>query len=137
MFSSSPSHHSLTQSASAQGAAQAIEDGAVISALFSKLPRSNFRRSVPDILKIYEHLRKERTAKVVQKSADFRVVFHLEDGPQQEERDRILLNEKPCKDFPFLFADPELQEFLFGYDVMKEVDHAWGKYQDAPVSCSL
>ncbi|KAJ5832495.1 FAD binding domain containing protein [Penicillium riverlandense] len=121
----------------AQGAAQAIEDGAVIGALFSKLPRSNFRRLVPDILKIYEHLRKERTAKVVQKSADFRVVFHMEDGPGQEERDRILLHEQPGKDFPFLFADPELQEFLFGYDVMKEVDHAWGRYQGPTVSCSL
>lgn len=111
----------------AQGAAQAIEDGAVLGALFSKATRSIARLHMQDILRIYEQLRKDRTARVVQKSADFRVIFHMEDGPLQKERDRILLHEKPAHGFPFLFADPSIQDFLFGYDFAREVDVAWGK----------
>ncbi|KAJ5564937.1 FAD binding domain containing protein [Penicillium frequentans] len=117
----------------AQGAAQAIEDGAVLGALFSKVTPSTARLHLPDILKLYEHLRKDRTAQVVQKSADFRVIFHMEDGPLQKERDRILLHEKPAQGFPFLFADPSIQEFLFGYDFAREVDVAWGEYERSPV----
>lgn len=52
----------------------------------------------------------------------------MEDGPEQEERDRILLHEKPGRGFPFLFADPELQRDLFAYDVGKEVERAWEQH---------
>lgn len=90
-----------------------------------------------DILKIYEKLRKERTAKVVQKSADFRVIFHMEDGPLQQERDRVLLDDKPSEGFPFLFADPSIQDFLFGYNVTGEVDHAWENHTDIVLSSTL
>ncbi|KAJ5622362.1 FAD binding domain containing protein [Penicillium herquei] len=121
----------------AQGAAQAVEDGAVLGALFSKVAPSDGRVYMADILRMYEQLRRDRTAKVVQKSADFRVIFHMEDGPLQQERDRALLNDIPSEGFPFLFADPSLQEFLFGYDFAKEVDTAWESYQRSPVSCSL
>lgn len=127
----------LIFSISAQGAAQAIEDGAVLGHLFAKVPTRETRRSIPDILKIYERLRKERTAKVVRKSADFRVVFHMEDGPLQEERDRVLLEETPVEGFPFLFADPSIQHFLFDYDVAREVDEAWGAFEGRPQLCSL
>ncbi|KAJ5949068.1 FAD binding domain containing protein [Penicillium verhagenii] len=121
----------------AQGAAQAIEDGAVLGALFSKVAPSEAGFHMRDILRLYEELRKDRTARVVQKSADFRVVFHLENGPLQKERDRILLNERPAQGFPFLFADPSIQEFLFGYDFAREVDNAWGEHVQTPVSSLL
>ncbi|KAJ5708394.1 salicylate hydroxylase [Penicillium malachiteum] len=106
----------------AQGAAQAVEDGAVLGALFSKVAPSDGRVYMADILR---------------KSADFRVIFHMEDGPLQQERDRALLNDTPSEGFPFLFADPSLQEFLFGYNFAKEVDIAWESYERCPVSYSL
>lgn len=117
---------SLTKIARAQGAAQAVEDGAVLGALFSKITHKS---QLPDLLLIYETLRKPRTTRVVKGSTDLRDIFHMHDGDRQKERDRQLTQHDPFEGFPNRWADPVFQEFLFGYDADKEVDHAWERYQ--------
>jgi len=71
----------------AQGAAQAIEDGAALAALLAKTPRD-----VPAALAAYEALRKPRATRLQEMSAANRVRFHLPDGPQQEKRDHAMAN---------------------------------------------
>src|SRR5437588_13131512 len=98
---------------SAQGAAQAVEDGAVLGSLFSRVTDVS---QLPDVLCIYEALRKSRTTRVVKGSTALRDVFHLHDGPRQQERDRQLLEyqDEPFEGFPNSWKDPVFQPWLFG-----------------------
>lgn len=107
----------------AQGAAMAIEDGAVLAAL---LERVSSPAQIPHVLALYEVTRKSRTTRVVQSSSNLgQNIFHLHDGPKQQERDRQLLEEEPFEGYPNRWADPVFQKFLFGYDAIKEADIAW------------
>lgn len=110
----------------AQGAAQAVEDGAVLGVLFERLTS---RAQLPDLLTIYESLRKPRTTLIVKGSTALRDVFHMHNGERQRERDRQLLEQAPFEGYPNRWADPVFQEFLFGYDVEEKVEAAWGEYR--------
>jgi salicylate hydroxylase len=112
---------------SAQGAAQAIEDGAVLGALFEKVQRES---QLQDLLIIYESVRKARTTQIVQGSTALRDIFHMHDGPRQQERDRQLLEQEPFEGFPNRWADPVFQELMFGYDAYPEAYRAWKTYTD-------
>jgi salicylate hydroxylase len=73
----------------AQGAAQAIEDGATLSACLAASPSD-----VPGALGRYEALRLPRTARI-QRLADVnRQTFHLPDGPEQRNRDSALARDE-------------------------------------------
>lgn len=121
-----PIWQTLTTFIRAQGAAQAVEDGAVIGTLFEKIES---KAQLSDLLSIYERTRKARTTRVVQGSTALRDIFHMHDGPKQEERDRTLLNEAPSEGFPNRWADPVFQQFLFGYDARAEALQAWDEYK--------
>jgi salicylate hydroxylase len=70
----------------AQGAAQAIEDGAVLTACLAK----NSGEELGDRLRRYEALRLPRASRVQAASRENKTRFHLPDGPQQRERDALL-----------------------------------------------
>lgn len=110
----------------AQGAAQAVEDGAVLGALFERIEQKS---QISDVLTIYERLRKERTTRVVKGSTALRDIFHMKDGERQRERDRQLTQQEPFEGYPNRWADPTFQEYLFGYDAFAEVDMAWKRYK--------
>lgn len=86
----------------AQGAAQAIEDAAVLAGSLAEQlddPVSALRR--------YEDARLPRTAQLQERSHDRAVVNHLPDGPEQVERDRA-----------FALTDPLVANgWIYGYDV--------------------
>jgi salicylate hydroxylase len=109
----------------AQGAAMAVEDGAVLGALFEKVTRPS---QLKDLLIIYEKIRKARTTRIVKTSSQMRDIYHCRDGDVQQERDRQLLEEEPFEEYPNPWADPAFQEFLFGYDAYAEAEKAWEKY---------
>jgi len=67
----------------AQGAAQAIEDGAALAAILAKADG----RDIPQALCRYEAARLPRTSRVQAMSAENRSRFHLPDGPAQRARD--------------------------------------------------
>ncbi len=77
-----------------QGAAMAIEDGAVLAEVLSRLPPGPGAGSVPDPaaihrgLKVYERLRKHRTTHLVDLAAFSGRTLHLGEGKAREERDR-------------------------------------------------
>jgi salicylate hydroxylase len=66
----------------AQGAAQAIEDGASLTACLA-----HAGPDLPAALRRYERLRIPRTARLQAMSADNKTRFHLPDGPAQRHRD--------------------------------------------------
>jgi salicylate hydroxylase len=70
----------------AQGAAQAIEDGAALASLLEAMPDD-----VPGALARYEAVRKPRATRLQQMSATNRTRFHLPDGPEQQKRDELMV----------------------------------------------
>lgn len=69
----------------AQGAAQAIEDGAALATLLKAIPDDT-----PEALRRYEAMRKPRATRLQQASAANRVRFHLPDGLEQQQRDAVM-----------------------------------------------
>jgi salicylate hydroxylase len=67
----------------AQGAAQAIEDGAALAKCLAKAGEQD----IPDALRLYESLRLPRASRVQAASKENKTRFHLPDGPLQRERD--------------------------------------------------
>ena len=107
----------------AQGAAQAVEDGAVLGQLLAHVTTAH-RNNLRPVLDTFERLRKARTTAVVRGSTVVRDVFHKPDGAAQRERDRVLLEDQPAEGFPNRWRDPVFQRFLFGYDAYAEADLA-------------
>jgi salicylate hydroxylase len=69
----------------AQGAAQAVEDGAALAACLGAAGPD-----VPGALRRYERIRIPRTSRLQAMSAGNKTRFHLPDGPAQRERDAQL-----------------------------------------------
>lgn len=53
------------------------------------------------------------------------------DGPEQEERDRVLREVDPFPGYPIPWMEPDFQSWMYTYDGMEEADTAWQKYQRA------
>ncbi len=104
----------------AQGAAQAIEDAAVISVVLSRLPDSN-PESVKKALRVYEALRKERAETMVELAAENGRALHLGEGAAKEERDRqfAALKASAKGTVPDKWADAEVQKRIYGHDCIR------------------
>lgn len=103
----------------------AFEDAAVLGTLFGKIQHKS---QIPDILSIYERLRKPRTMALRARSQAQRAVNGFKDGELQRERDRQLRQQQPFDGFPNFLADPGLQSLVFGYNAVKEAEMAWEIY---------
>ena len=110
----------------AQGAAQTFEDAAVLSRLLSHLERKS---QIPDLVSIYEQIRKPRAMQVKWRSLATRDVNGMVDGEQQRERDRQLVEHQPFEGYPNPLADPVFSKYLFGYDAVEAADKAWKTYK--------
>jgi salicylate hydroxylase len=89
----------------AQGAAQAIEDGATLAACLSHLDAGD----VPATLRRYERLRLPRASRVQSLSVANKERFHLPDGPEQTARDEEMA--RGTTDWSL-----EAVAWLYGYD---------------------
>ncbi|KAG8980865.1 hypothetical protein FRB94_002698 [Tulasnella sp. JGI-2019a] len=109
----------------AQGAAMAIEDGAVLGNLFSRITH---RSQIAPLLYAFETLRLPRTSLVQASSRLNQKIFHLPDGPEQEARDaamRQAMRGELATGNPNQWADKEKSRALFGYDADWAVDEWW------------
>jgi salicylate hydroxylase len=104
----------------AQGAAQAIEDGAVLGVVLSKLPEAT-PEAIRKVLKVYEGVRMDRAYQLVELAAASGRSLHLGEGAAKEERDRqfAALKEKKGGAVPDKWADADVQKQTYGEDVMK------------------
>ncbi|KAH9979482.1 hypothetical protein BGW80DRAFT_1164422 [Lactifluus volemus] len=114
----------------AQGAAIAVEDGAVLGALLSYI--SSLSQLSP-LLHAYQNLRLPRATATQESSRLNQKIFHLHDGPEQRERDEAMraamhaeLDGQPIPDGnPNQWADRTKSKVQFDYDAYAEVDRWW------------
>ncbi|MDB4223853.1 FAD-dependent monooxygenase [Granulosicoccus sp.] len=92
----------------AQGAAQAIEDAAVLAQCFSIHVQDKNAASVTEALKQYEAIRQPRASEVQTMSRGREIRNHFPDGPEQVQRDEELARGDPLKQ----------SAWLYGYDAL-------------------
>ncbi|KAK7426101.1 hypothetical protein QQZ08_007411 [Neonectria magnoliae] len=79
---------------------------------------------------LYERLRTTRGEAIERETFKQRDVFHMVNGPEQEARDELFLSQlgKELKGpFPSRWTCPEVQPWLYGYDVYNEAEEALKK----------
>jgi salicylate hydroxylase len=110
----------------AQGAAQAIEDGAVLGVTLAPSRIADCQPStIHRALKIYESVRKERAEALVELAAENGRQMHLGTGKAKEERDKIFAALKSGKGpVPDKWADADVQKMIYGLDIVQEAEAA-------------
>ncbi|KAI1418788.1 FAD/NAD(P)-binding domain-containing protein [Xylaria sp. FL1777] len=107
-----------------QGATMAIEDAAVVAECISVLPITDGkidREALSRALKVYELLRKDRTATLVDLAAFSGRTLHLGEGKAKEERDRQFAEgRKKGNAVPDKWASPEVQKMIYSHDCVTE-----------------
>ncbi|KAL4872341.1 hypothetical protein BDV12DRAFT_210847 [Aspergillus spectabilis] len=112
----------------AQGAAQAIEDGAVLAVVLSKLPYTT-PESINKALKVYEKVRKDRAYALVELAAASGRALHLGDGAAKEQRDKQFAALKGGKGpVPDKWADADVQREIYGFDCVGEAERGFEEF---------
>ncbi|KAF2992993.1 hypothetical protein E8E13_000921 [Curvularia kusanoi] len=116
----------------AQGAAMAVEDGAIIGRLLGRLghelnrgviPMSLQRESIKSVLKLYEKYQKSRSTTNVKGAISNRYTFHLPDGPEQEARDSELARHTWTEERSnHMWCDMAYNKELLGTDSLKNAN---------------
>ena len=111
----------------AQGAAMAVEDGAVLGRLLGMFHSdANPKMSLAAVLQLYERLRKTRTTTNVQAASSNRKMFHMSDGPEQVKRDAELKVADYTNPSAFRWLDPGHNMDMLGFDAIQDSEKAYG-----------
>ncbi|MCJ1336866.1 hypothetical protein MMC09_002144 [Bachmanniomyces sp. S44760] len=117
-----------------QGAAQAIEDAAVLAVTLARCPDSHNSEAINKSLKVYEMIRKQRAETLVELAAASGRGLHLGEGKAKAERDRqfAALKERNGGAVPDKWADADVQKMIYGHDCTKiardEFDELYGTW---------
>lgn len=108
----------------AQGAAQAIEDGAVLGVVLNPKRIADCQPStIKKALQIYEKVRKDRAEALVELAAENGRSMHLGSGKAQQERDKIFAALKTGKGpVPDKWADADVQRMIYGVDIVADAE---------------
>lgn len=102
-----------------QGAAQAIEDAAVLGEVLKLVPDGS-AKSINKALEVYESVRKQRAETLVGLAAASGKAMHLDEGEAQKERDRQFAALKNgTGPVPDKWADADVQKIVYGFDCVK------------------
>lgn len=103
----------------AQGAAQAIEDGAVLAVVLSRLPDTS-PESINKALRVYEKVRMDRAYALVDMAYASSLELHLGEGAAKEQRDKQFAALRHGKGpVPDKWADADVQREIYGFDCTK------------------
>lgn len=108
-----------------QGAAMAVEDGAALATVLSRISSS---RELPFALRVYEAERIERAGDMQKASMVNGLIWHFPDGPEQEARDASMRAEVEGMPFSWSanqWSDPITQWWAYGYDAEEAVGLRW------------
>lgn len=105
----------------AQGAAMAVEDGAVLGILLGGLSKLGRRECIPEILPLYEEIRKKRTTTIVKGAVDMAYMFQMSDPAEIEQRNQDLADadlHDPNSTIKWKWANLGYQRDLLGFDTI-------------------
>ena len=103
----------------AQGAAQAIEDAAVLAVVLSRCPNPRVQ-SINRSLRVYERVRKQRAETLVELAAVAGRTLHLGEGQAKVERDRqFALSRANGGPVPDKWADADVQKVIYAHDCVQ------------------
>ncbi|KAJ7777083.1 salicylate hydroxylase [Mycena metata] len=108
-----------------QGASQAIEDGAVLAVVLSKLTSTE---DIHRCLLVYERLRKARTEFLVKQAAASGQDLHLTDPAAQALRDEAFRQVKHGGANPDKWLDRTVQDFVYGFDCVDNAEKYYEQY---------
>ncbi|KZP19618.1 FAD/NAD(P)-binding domain-containing protein [Athelia psychrophila] len=108
-----------------QGAAQAIEDGAVLGVVLGKLTD---KKGLHAALKVYERLRKQRAEYLVEQAAASGRTLQLTDPTAQAQRDEAFRQVKNGGPNPDKAVDREVQDYVFGYDCIADAESHFDEF---------
>jgi salicylate hydroxylase len=112
----------------AQGAAQAIEDGATIAIALRRMPDPS-PASITKALKVYERVRLARAYALVELAAASGRALHLGEGAAKEERDRQFAALRQGKGpVPDKWADADVQREIYGFDCQRVTEERFDEY---------
>ncbi|KAL2158992.1 hypothetical protein VTH06DRAFT_3023 [Thermothelomyces fergusii] len=105
-----------------QGAAMAIEDGAVLAEVVSRIPADGAPgpEAVAKALKVYELLRKPHCTALVDLATQAGRILHLGEGKAREERDRQFRLNGKNGSVPDKWASPDVQKMIYSHDWVRE-----------------
>ncbi|KAK5065096.1 hypothetical protein LTR84_000932 [Exophiala bonariae] len=125
----------------AQGASMSIEDGPALAECLSRVREIE---DVPKYLRVFEQLRKPRCEKMQLCSRLNGQMWHLPDGPQQEERDKGFERDDFARGESEVeqeqgenvnpWSDLNFQPWLFGYDVVTDVRRVLDQMEEQSIS---
>ncbi|KAI9709925.1 MAG: hypothetical protein M1820_003003 [Bogoriella megaspora] len=109
-----------------QGAAQAVEDAAVLAIVLSKCP-DHSPQSINKALQVYQHVRKDRAELLIGLAAANGKAMQLGEGAAKEERDRQFAAFQKNKKgtVPDRGFDADTQKMIWGHDCMKVADETF------------
>lgn len=102
----------------AQGAAQAVEDAAVLGVVLSAMPDSG-AASIARAFELYESVRKGRAEALVEMAAATGRTMHLPSGAAQKARDEQLRRARKGGANPEKWADGDVQRLIYGFDCVQ------------------
>ncbi|KAJ7208761.1 hypothetical protein B0H12DRAFT_1158347 [Mycena haematopus] len=108
-----------------QGASQAIEDGAVLAVVLSKLTHTS---DIHTSLRVYQRLRKTRTEFLVSQAAASGRDLHLADPAAQATRDEAFRQVAHGGSNPDKWLDRTVQDFVYGFDCVEDAERLYGEY---------
>ncbi|KAI1192603.1 FAD binding domain-containing protein [Nemania serpens] len=129
----------------ASGAGMALEDGGVLGLCLGRLTDKS-PSSKRNALAVYEACRRERTERVVQRGSYNQWIYHLPDGPEQEDRDKqfklfeemdrewlsqespLLSQVQETGDDPFPWRRYGVGRWLLTYDMFQDVEEKWAAF---------
>ncbi|KAL2175645.1 uncharacterized protein P884DRAFT_227661 [Thermothelomyces heterothallicus CBS 202.75] len=105
-----------------QGAAMAIEDGAVLAEVVSRVPadKAHDPDTITKTLKVYELLRKPHCTALVDLATHSGRILHLGEGKAREERDREFRLNGKNGSVPDKWASPDVQNMIYSHDWVQE-----------------
>lgn len=105
----------------AQGAAQAVEDAAVLAVALAQAVDAEPAAGIEHALRAYERLRKPRAERLVEMAAENGRVLHMAAGKEREERDRAFREAREGGGgVPDKWVDRGVQDMVFAFDCVKD-----------------
>ncbi|TVY20722.1 FAD-dependent monooxygenase [Lachnellula arida] len=104
----------------ASGAGMSLEDAAILGEIFSRHSSPFSAQKKIQLLDIYQKIRGPRTEIVVERGNKQQYLYHLHDGPEQEERDAVMRAEGPGD--ALAWKDSSFAPWLLGWVCEEEVD---------------